>query len=141
MGITTFWLCGLGAIPGVTAVILGSVALTATRRSDDQQGRGLAIGGIATGAIAIVASIGFVVAVALGSDTNSDTFPVLGSTTTTPGEEYQGGINTDPSDGVCDQERFLQDPDCQGEIYTGGLNSDEADGVCDEDRYLQDPDC
>jgi FtsH-binding integral membrane protein len=45
-------LCGV-----LTAVILGAVALTTARRRDDRSGRGPAIGGVVTGAIAIVASI------------------------------------------------------------------------------------
>lgn len=48
------------------------------------------------------------------------------------------GVNTDPSDGVCDQDRWLQDPDC-GDDET--INSDLADGVCDESRFYTDPDC
>ena len=48
------------------------------------------------------------------------------------------GVNTDPSDGVCDQNRWLQDPDC-GDDET--INSDLADGVCDESRFYTDPDC
>lgn len=139
-GITTFWMCGLGAIPGVTAVILGAVALTTARRRDDRSGRGPAIGGVVTGAIAIVASIGFVVAIGLGSGTSTDTVPDS-FTPSSPGEEYRGGIDTDPADGTCDQERFLQDPDCQGEIFTGELNSDPRDDVCDQERFMQDPDC
>ena len=143
VGITTFWLCGLGAIPGVTAVVLGGVALTTAKRRDDRQGRGMAIGGIVTGAIAVVASIGFVAAIGFSSDRgpNLDTSPRTGPSTSSAGTEYQGGLNTDPRDGTCDQERFLQDPDCEGEMFTGGLNSDTPDGTCDQDRFMQDPDC
>lgn len=101
------------------------------------------MGGVVTGAIAIVASVGFVIAIGLGSSTDPVDGPG-GSPSTFPSavdDEYQGGINTDPADGTCDQDRFLQDPDCQGEIFTGGLNSDTPDGVCDQDRFMQDPDC
>lgn len=49
-----------------------------------------------------------------------------------------GGVNSDPPDGVCDQSRWLEDPDC-GDDET--INSDLADGVCDESRFYTDPDC
>lgn len=48
------------------------------------------------------------------------------------------GVNTDPSDGSCDQDRWLQDPDCGDEDV---INSDRADGVCDDTRFFTDPDC
>jgi len=49
-----------------------------------------------------------------------------------------GGVNSDPPDGVCDQSRWLEDPDC-GDNET--INSDRADGFCDESRFYTDPDC
>jgi hypothetical protein len=49
-----------------------------------------------------------------------------------------GGVNSDPSDGACDQDRWLEDPDC-GDNET--INSDLADGACDESRFYTDPDC
>ena len=121
----SFWICGLGGLLGVAAVVLGIVGLGTARQRADGGGRGLAIGGIVTGALAILASIAFVLVVFVLADSSSDL----------------SDINTDPSDGVCDQDRFLQDPDCSGTFDPGGLNSDPPDGFCDEDRFLQDPDC
>lgn len=50
----------------------------------------------------------------------------------------EDGVNTDVADGVCDQDRWLQDPDCGDESV---VNSDLADGSCDESRFFTDPDC
>jgi hypothetical protein len=60
--------------------------------------KGLAIGGIVTGALGLLIGLAFLVF-----------FVVLGATTE---DTDFGDINSDPSDGVCDESRFLQDPDC-----------------------------
>jgi hypothetical protein len=60
-------------------------------------GAGLALGGIITGAIGILASIVFAILF----------FVVIDDATNNLDE-----INSDPSDGECDMDRFLQDPDC-----------------------------
>lgn len=118
-------MCGLGGAVGVVGIVLGIVGLNATKQRPEQGGRGMAIGGIVTGALAILASIAFVLVVFVRADTTSDF----------------SEVNSDPSDGFCDQGRFIQDPDCSGGFDPGGLNSDPSDGFCDEDRFLQDPDC
>ena len=61
-----------------------------------------------------------------------------GDGTSTDGTDTGGGVNTDVADGVCDQDRWLQDPDCGDESV---MNSDLADGACDENRFFTDPDC
>lgn len=48
------------------------------------------------------------------------------------------GVNTDVADGICDQDRWLQDPDCGNSSVA---NSDLADGTCDDSRFFTDPDC
>lgn len=89
--------CGLGALTGIGAVVLGIIALSAARKQPGADtGRGLAIGGIVTGALALVL---VVVAFTIGlliDDSTSDF----------------DGFNTDTPDGVCDPDRFMQDPDC-----------------------------
>jgi len=87
--------CGLGALTGLIAVVLGAVGLSRSNASPTRAFRGQAIAGIVTGAIAVVLGIAVVAlfVVVRGSDVNTD-------------------INTDPSDGVCDSSRFMQDPDC-----------------------------
>ena len=87
------FLCGLGAITGLAAVVLGVLGLSASKKSPTGAFRGQAIWGIVTGAVAM--AIGVVV-IALVF--------VVGSTA--------DDVNSDPSDGFCDQSRFVQDPDC-----------------------------
>jgi len=48
------------------------------------------------------------------------------------------GVNTDVANGVCDQSRWLADPDCGDDSV---MNSDLADGSCDTNRFFTDPDC
>lgn len=96
LSLVLFWMCGLGVVLGVLAVVLGVVGLQRANKEPDRPQRGLAIGGIVTGGVAIVVSAVFFVAVFLIGASES---------------EFEG-INTDPSDGVCDPDRFMQDPDC-----------------------------
>lgn len=77
---------------GLVAVPLGIVALKKARDLNGS-GRGMAIGGIITGILGIIAGIVVVVVLVFAADSVDD-------------------INSDPSDGVCDQDRFIQDPDC-----------------------------
>ena len=57
----------------------------------------MAIGGIVTGALAILVCIAW-----------TFLFVLAGNTV----EEDPGGYNTDPVDGVCNDDRYWQDPDC-----------------------------
>ncbi len=95
LGIFCFGIGGL--VLGLIAVVLGVLGMKKANELPGQPQRGLAIAGLVTGGLAMVASIAFILFVF-----------VLGSTVDT----IDGGVNTDPSDGVCDQSRFLQDPDC-----------------------------
>ena len=63
------WICGLGSLAGV---VLGVIALSQIKRSR-QQGRGLAIAGIVLGALGLLATIGFFVALVLfGNEAGND---------------------------------------------------------------------
>lgn len=86
---------GFASVPfAIGAVVLGVIGLGKSREIG--QGKGLAIGGLVTGAVALVVSVLYVLLfIVLADDVDDD-----------------GGINTDPSNGVCDSDRFLQDPDC-----------------------------
>lgn len=88
------WLYWIGSI---LALVFGYVAKGQIDRSAGRQtGRGLAIAGIVLGWIGVAtAIIAIVVAIAL-ANSSADR------------EE----LNTDPSDGVCDEDRYWQDPDC-----------------------------
>lgn len=90
-----------GFFSGIPAVVLGLRARKEAERSGGRVGgEGLALAGIITGAIGSVLSalaVAFVVFLA-----------VLGSQASSDWDE----INSDPSNGVCDESRWLQDPDC-----------------------------
>jgi len=86
------WIYWIGSI---LALVFGYVAKGQIDRSAGRQtGRGMAIAGIVLGWIG-VATIALVVVFAIAVRDSVDT-----------------NINSDPSDGVCNEERFLEDPDC-----------------------------
>lgn len=126
LGIVSLLFCGL--LTGIPAIVLGVKARKQIAGSGGRlEGDGTALAGIITGAIgSLFSTIGILAVVVI-------TF--LGAAAT---DEFIE-INTDPADGICNEERWLQDPDCGGP--SGGVNTDPSDGVCDESRWLQDPDC
>ena len=96
IALVTFWLCGLGFLVGVVAVPLGAVGISTAKKLPGQPLIGRAKAGLVMGIVAIVLSVAaFVFLVVLGNISNDS-----------------DGINSDPANGVCDQSRFLQDPDC-----------------------------
>ncbi len=97
LSLPLIFVCGIGLVTGVAAVVLGALGLRKISQQPGLSGRGLAIGGIVTGAISVVAALLFVVLVLLAGDSVNEEFD---------------GINSDPSDGFCDQDRFIEDPDC-----------------------------
>lgn len=99
VGIFCFGFVGL--VLGIIAIVLGVLGMKKANKLPGQPQRGLAIAGIVTGSLGVVASIAFIMV-----------FFLLGSSVDTELENIDGGINSDPSDGVCDESRFLQDPDC-----------------------------
>ena len=124
LGILSIFLCGL--FTGIPAIVLGVKARKQVAASGGRlDGDGNALAGIITGAIGTVlqtVGIAAVVGLAMLGNTVSSDF-----------------INTDPVDGVCNEDRWLQDPDCGSS--SGGVNTDPADGVCNAERWMQDPDC
>jgi hypothetical protein len=99
VGLVSLFLCQPA---GIVAIILGIMGLNRSKQMAGN-GKGLAIGGIVAGALAVVffvVVIGFVVWA--GNDTTFD-FDTTGNF---------GDINSDPADGTCDYDRFMQDPDC-----------------------------
>ena len=88
------WIYWIGSI---LALVFGYVAKGQIDRAAGRQtGRGMAIAGIVLGWIG-VAALALVVVLALAFSDDIDDLD---------------DINTDPSDGFCDEDRFLQDPDC-----------------------------
>ena len=92
LGILWIWWIG-----SILALVFGYVAKGQIDRSAGRQsGRGMAIAGIVLGWIGVGFLALFIVhRLAFGDDV--DDFD---------------DINSDPSDGVCNEERFLEDPDC-----------------------------
>jgi hypothetical protein len=88
------WLYWIGSI---LALVFGYVAKGQIDRSAGRQtGRGMAIAGIVLGWIG-VAALALIIVLAVALRDSVDDID---------------GINTDPSNGICNEERFVQDPDC-----------------------------
>ena len=87
------WIYWIGSI---LALVFGYVAKGQIDRSAGRQGgRGMAIAGIVLGWIGLgLLALFIVIGLAVSNDDSFD------------------NINSDPSDGVCNEERFLEDPDC-----------------------------
>lgn len=92
ISLVMFWLCGLGIIGGIVAVVLGVLGRNKSKQLNGT-GAGAAMGGIVTGAIALVVSAVFLVVVVVAGNASD-------------------GIDSDPSNGVCNPDRFFEDPDC-----------------------------
>lgn len=88
--------CGIGGLFGIAAIVLGFLGLKKANDDLGGGGKGLAVGGIVTGGLGLLAVIAWVVLFFVVADSVDDI----------------DGINSDPSNGVCNEDRFLQDPDC-----------------------------
>lgn len=99
LSIVLCWAFGLGILLGIAGVVLGALGLSKSNELPGQAGRGQAIAGLITGAIGALLSIVLIAGIIALGNAVSDELDDL-------------EINTDPSDGVCDPDRFLQDPDC-----------------------------
>ena len=84
-------LCGLGAIAGLVAVVLGVLGLVRAGKLPDSPGKGMAIGGLIIGVVSLIAGVAIFAAFLAG---------------------WSSEVDTDPVDGYCDVSRYLQDPDC-----------------------------
>jgi Domain of unknown function (DUF4190)/Protein of unknown function (DUF2510) len=85
------WIYWIGT---VLALVFGYIALSQIKRSNGwKTGRGMAIAGVVLGYVGVAVLALVIVLVATSS-------------------HHDSRINTDPYDGVCNQSRFLQDPDC-----------------------------
>lgn len=99
LGIVSLFFCGL--LTGIPAIFLG---LKARREIADSNGRetgeGAAMGGIITGAIGtLLTTIAIVAVISLVIFADNVTNNI-------------NDLNSDPSDGICNNDRFWQDPDC-----------------------------
>lgn len=85
------WIYWIGSI---LAIIFGHIAISQIKKSNGwKSGKGMAIAGLVLGYLGL-ASLIFVIIFAVATANSRD------------------GINSDRSDGYCNQSRFLQDPDC-----------------------------
>lgn len=91
--------CGAGVLFGIAGVVLGFLGVKKANEEMGGSGKGLAQAGIVTGVLGILATVAFVLLWAFVWNTAVDNIDDL-------------DINSDPSDGVCNEDRFLQDPDC-----------------------------
>jgi hypothetical protein len=106
LGIASLLMCGL--ITGIPAIFIGRKARKEIAESNGQQGGdGMALGGLITGIIGTIWSVlgilAFIGILILGASVDDDDIRF---------DDDLGEINSDPSDGDCDESRFLQDPDC-----------------------------
>lgn len=90
IGIVTFWAVGIGVVLGILAVIFGGVGMSRSNALPERFQRGRAKAGIITGVAAIVLGVAFLVVVVVAFD----------------------DVDSDPANGICNEDRFLQDPDC-----------------------------
>lgn len=99
ISIVLFWTFGFGIILGILAIVFGVLGrgrareITAAGQSDGQSGRATA--GLVTGVLGVVGGALFIVLLVAAAD-----------------DLEWDQINTDPPDGECNPDRFLQDPDC-----------------------------
>lgn len=86
---------GLVCLPfALVGLVLGFSGISRARRGFE--GRGLAVAGVVASILAILISMVWVVTLFVAADSVSDL----------------DKIDIDPSNGVCDESRYLQDPDC-----------------------------
>ena len=109
IAVVLFWSFGFSALIGIVAVVLGAVGVSKSSSLPNRAGRGQAIAGIITGGLGIVAGIFMVAGIAALGQEAEGRFERVG-------EEIESGdfegVNSDPSDGFCNEDRWLQDPDC-----------------------------
>ena len=92
VSILLFWTFGFGVLLGLLAVIFGAIGMRKAGQLPGRLHHGRGLAGVLTGAAGVVLGIAFIVLVVAAAD--------------------EVEIDTDPVDGVCDPDRFFQDPDC-----------------------------
>lgn len=92
--IVLFWSFGFGVLLGILAVIFGVLGGNRAKELPGEPQAGRAKAGLITGIIGIVGGVAFFIVI----------FAAVG--------DAIDDIDSDPSDGFCNPDRFLQDPDC-----------------------------
>jgi hypothetical protein len=84
---------GFASVPfAICGLVFGILGISRAQKGEG--GKGLSIAGVSTSVAAILVSVLYLVLFVVIADNTSD------------------DINSDPSNGVCNSDRFLQDPDC-----------------------------
>ena len=99
LGLVLFWACFVGVVISIVAVVLGFLGRNKAKQLPGESGSGVALAGIITGGIGVLAGIAMLVLFFVGSSSTTD----IGD---------MGDFNSDPSDGICNEDRFWEDPDC-----------------------------
>lgn len=92
MSILLCWTFGFGVLLGLLGVVFGAIGMKKADRLPGRHNRAQGLAGVLTGIAGIVFGLLFIALLVSGAGDVE--------------------INSDPSDGFCDEERFLQDPDC-----------------------------
>ena len=95
IGICLFWTFGFGVLLGILGIVLGAIGMSRADQLPGRHHRSRGLAGVITGVAAVVLGISFIVLVVAFA-----------------GESDFADINTDPANGVCNEDRFFQDPDC-----------------------------
>ncbi len=95
LSLLLFWTFGFGVIAGILAIVFGVVGRSRAQQMTVDSRAGQATAGIVTGILGVLGGLAFIVLIVLAVD-----------------DLDLDEINSDPPDGVCDPDRFLQDPDC-----------------------------
>lgn len=111
--LSLLWLFWIGSL---LAVIFGFIAMSQINKSGGRQGgRGLAIAGTILGGIGLLTLAGGAVVAATADPTPSyepfDSYD-YDDEGIDPYDYDDEGINSDPYDGWCNEDRYMQDPDC-----------------------------
>ena len=95
VGICLFWIPFLGPLIALVGLVLGVVGMGNAKKANQDSLATRARVGLILGIIGLVGGTAFTIWIMSEVD---DATP--------------GRINSDPSDGRCDFDRFLEDPDC-----------------------------
>lgn len=94
ISIVTFWTFGFGVLLGILAIIFGVLGINRAKETPDKIHIGRAKAGLITGILGTIGGVLFFAVI----------FVFLG--------DAIDEIDSDFPDGVCNPDRFLQDPDC-----------------------------
>lgn len=104
-----FWWKGYGGAAGLIAVVFAVVAVHSSAAAPV---RALGTSAIILGSIAMSLTLGVQFVTRFVEDSFNNAFDGAGIEFDSSGSSPDRRINSDPPDGECDRERFIEDPDC-----------------------------